>query len=122
MKVIRKRLEEGRQTNPLFDTYLFTKHLEESYRQMMHVKWVENSPVSYHYVLTLVSMNVLTDVASSNRCEESDQQVRCRSEGEGRSREEAEGGREKEAGGRREKERTESFGGREGQKGETTVG
>jgi len=44
LKPIRKRLEEGRMTNPLFDTYLFVKHLEQGYKHMMNIKYIENKP------------------------------------------------------------------------------
>ncbi|PRP89805.1 beta-galactosidase [Planoprotostelium fungivorum] len=41
---MRQHLTTNRMTNPLFDTFLFVKHLEESYRMMMDVHHHEKYP------------------------------------------------------------------------------
>eukprot|EP01117_Protostelium_nocturnum_P020129 TRINITY_DN8928_c0_g1_i1.p1 TRINITY_DN8928_c0_g1~~TRINITY_DN8928_c0_g1_i1.p1 ORF type:complete len:696 (+),score=160.97 TRINITY_DN8928_c0_g1_i1:96-2183(+) len=39
IEAARKKLEDERMINPLFDTFLFTKHLEDAYKQMMDIEY-----------------------------------------------------------------------------------
>eukprot|EP01117_Protostelium_nocturnum_P018101 TRINITY_DN7501_c0_g1_i1.p1 TRINITY_DN7501_c0_g1~~TRINITY_DN7501_c0_g1_i1.p1 ORF type:complete len:702 (-),score=196.91 TRINITY_DN7501_c0_g1_i1:9-2114(-) len=41
LEEIRKRLEAGREDNPLFDTFLFVKHMESAFEEMAHIEYVE---------------------------------------------------------------------------------
>eukprot|EP01117_Protostelium_nocturnum_P013324 TRINITY_DN495_c0_g2_i1.p1 TRINITY_DN495_c0_g2~~TRINITY_DN495_c0_g2_i1.p1 ORF type:complete len:581 (+),score=201.82 TRINITY_DN495_c0_g2_i1:1057-2799(+) len=40
---VRSKLEAERMENPLFDTFLFTKHLEDAFTQMMKLEFIEES-------------------------------------------------------------------------------
>jgi len=44
LATIKQKLAENRLTTPLFDTPLFTKHLEAAYTQMMERYWAELAP------------------------------------------------------------------------------
>ena len=49
LSAIKKKLSENRLTAPLFDTTLFTKHLESAYTKMMERYW-EDLPPEHIYI------------------------------------------------------------------------
>eukprot|EP01117_Protostelium_nocturnum_P013801 TRINITY_DN5192_c0_g1_i6.p1 TRINITY_DN5192_c0_g1~~TRINITY_DN5192_c0_g1_i6.p1 ORF type:complete len:726 (-),score=143.54 TRINITY_DN5192_c0_g1_i6:8-2185(-) len=51
----RKKIEDERMTNPLFDTFLFVKHLEEAFEEMMRIRYAEKSNPRHFQVQNLQS-------------------------------------------------------------------
>ena len=62
LKLIRKKLEQNRLTTPLFDTQLFTQHLEEAYR-LMYDRYRKGLPPEH---ITLPTKTIPTRKAAPN--------------------------------------------------------